>query len=80
MTAPETLQFVTFSFSRHFEAPVVKQPKRFGQNPPGKVLKVMSAYFLQNFSQFDFSVYSLILDPYVQRLLRKSSVLTKTAS
>jgi hypothetical protein len=33
------------------------------------VLKVMSPYFQQNFSQFYFSVYSLILDPYVQRLL-----------
>jgi hypothetical protein len=33
----------------------------------------MSANFLQNFSQFDFSVYSLILDPYVQRLLSSPS-------
>jgi hypothetical protein len=33
-----------------------------------KVLKVMSAYFQQNFSQFYFSVYSHTLDSYMQRL------------
>ncbi len=34
-------------FSR---APIAMQPKRFGQNPPVKVLKVMPTYFGQNFS------------------------------
>ena len=36
----------------------------------------MSAYFQQNFSQFNFLVYSLILDPYVQRLLKNFPILS----
>jgi hypothetical protein len=55
---------------------VAKQPPRFGQNPPVKVVKVMSAYFQQNFSQFDFSVCSVILDSYVERLLKAKTKIT----
>jgi hypothetical protein len=40
----------------------------------------MSAYFQQNFSQFHFFVYSLILDPYVQRLLNAHQDLPKNYS
>jgi hypothetical protein len=51
-TAPETLQFVKFHFRAIFDTPVARQSKRFGQNFPGKVLKVMSAFFEEMFSKF----------------------------
>ena len=51
-TTPETLKFDVFQFSRHFRKLVARQQPRFGQNPPGKVLRVMSTYFQQYFSQF----------------------------
>ena len=47
-TTPETLKFVKF----HFRELVARQQPCFGQDPPGKVLRVMSTYFQQYFSQF----------------------------
>ena len=45
INALEILEFVKFSFLCCFCSPVARQPRGFGQNPSGKVLKFILAYF-----------------------------------